>query len=772
MLSHNKKNNLEKKITGGSEITNLSSETPTNSNKVSKLKEILENLIKLLKSKSATQVSLDKPINIKIPDGHDFFKSSTNKLSSGRHALNNLLGSEIFVIENAKEGQVNLLELCNSLTILAKKILTYLKFDNNYIEAFDLFECKTISKENYNSILLNYALLYIGKKALPHEKDKIEEHFLYRDNIKMVYNLGNRHWISFSWNKNGNIYYYDSLQPQKIVYKDDNKFLERINNSNNLQTSIFLDQDNILNNSANLVENNLIDYIKLIKKKRESNFNIFINDTTDIIKELTRTNSLLKPYKIVSKTDFIIKHEGNIYAIGDIHGDIIPLIICLRDCCRVIRKKSNVILKKEVFNFVQHKIDTDLNHQMEKSWNDTTFVDDLNYEWCGGNAYVVFCGDILDNVRNGDIKKPGEFPFEEARIFKFINAINEQAMKQHGRLFKVLGNHDMRNLNGNPYKDCISQFAINYEGYKSNRTLGRLDYFGKGKPGAELIGKDGAFLFLMINNIIFVHGGINTKLLDINNIKKVNESLMKYIYNQDTSIDFSTIGKSTEAQITFGNDDGLTLDRYFGHYKNRKTDKEMCDKLHSQFYKFVNSIKSDDKYKNIFPYNPDKMKLVIGHCTQIKIQRKDMYTTMFGDLISRESYGSGMDINKEFGGKVSSEDPSKNIYGITVSCGDRDSNNIMNLNNPSIYRIDIALSRGFNSDYFPYFDQSRTPQVLKLVCKNDKELVVTVVKSSVDNTNIHLTEQTTTYRIKKQYKQKYEKYKSKYIKLKDEINNI
>jgi hypothetical protein len=756
MLSHNKKNNLEKKITGGSEITNLSSETPTNSNKVTNLKEILENLIKLLKNKNATQVTLDKTINIKIPDGQEFFKSSTNKLSSGRHALNNLLGSEIFVIENAKEGQVNLLELCNSLTILAKKICTYLKFDNNYIEALDLFECKTISKENYNSILLNCALLYIGKKALPHEKDKIEEHFLYRDNIKMVYNLGNRHWISFSWNKNGNIYYYDSLQPQKIVYKDDNKFLERINNSNNLQTSIFIDQDSSLNNSANLVENYLVDYIYILLKKR--NPGIIINNRTELIKELTITNPVLKPYKIVSKTDFMIKHDGDIYAMGDIHGDIIPLIICLRDCCRVIKKKEN-------FYFNQDKIDDDLNKEMNKSWDDKTFADDLNYEWCGGNAYVVFCGDILDNVRHGDIKKPGEFPFEEARIFKFINAINEQAMKQHGRLFKVLGNHDMKNLNGDPSKDCISQFAINYKGYRSNNTLGRLDYFGKGKPGAELIGKDGAFLFLMINNIIFVHGGINTKLLDINNIKKVNESLMKYIYNEGTSIDFSTYGKSIEAQITFGDNDGLTLDRSFG-YKKNKTDKEMCDRLHSQFYKFVNSIKSDDKYKNIFPYNPDKMKLVIGHCTQIKKQKNYMYTTMFTQKISREGKDN-VNFNEEFGGQVSQEDPSRKIYGITVSCGNRNSNGNMDLNDPTIIRLDNAMSRGFNSDYFPYFDDSRTSQVLKI--KNGK---VTVVKSSEKNRNAHLTEQTTTYRGKTQYKQKYEKYKSKYIKLKDEINNI
>lgn len=43
---------------------------------------------------------------------------------------------------------------------------------------------------------------------------------------------------------------------------------------------------------------------------------------------------------------FITNFNSIIYGIGDIHGDIIPLIICLRDCCKVIRKKKDLILNK------------------------------------------------------------------------------------------------------------------------------------------------------------------------------------------------------------------------------------------------------------------------------------------------------------------------------------------------------------------------------------------------------------------------------------------
>jgi hypothetical protein len=233
---------------------------------------------------------------------------------------------------------------------------------------------------------------------------------------------------------------------------------------------------------------------------------------------------------------------------------------------------------------------------MKKEWCDETFKDDLNYEWCGGNSYVVFCGDILDNVRGPIYEKPGEFPFEEARIFKFINSINKQAMEENGRLFKVLGNHDMYNLNGKvktSYSTYVSQYAQNYIGYKQG-ALNRFDYFGKGKPGAHLIGEDGAFLFLMINDFIFVHGGISSSLIDVDKIQKINSSLMTYIYDTTRNNKFDGETNNDENSLTFSHGDGLVLDRYFG-FVNGKTEEEMCETLYNKF----EIICKDMKKKNM-----------------------------------------------------------------------------------------------------------------------------------------------------------------------------
>ena len=450
---------------------------------------------------------------------------------------------------------------------------------------------------------------------------------------------------------------------------------------------------------------------------------------------------------------FITNFNSIIYGIGDIHGDIMPLIICLRDCCKVIRKKNG-------FNFKENKIDNDLILQMEKEWDDETFQDDLNYEWCGNNSYIVFCGDILDNVRGPIYEKPGEFPFEEARIFKFINSINKKAMAQKGRLFKVLGNHDMYNLNGkvkSSYSTFVSKYAKQYQGYKQGAE-GRLDYFGRGKPGAKLIGEDGAYLFLMINDFIFVHGGISNSLITVDRIHKINSSLMKYIYDtNDNNNTFDTETVNDENLLTFSNEynDGLVLDRYFG-FVNGKTEEEMCTTLYNRFQ----IICRDMKKKN-FSCNPDKMKLVIGHCNQnlITSNNNQIFKSGFSRLVTNDL------VSQEFTKPVFKGESSKEhgIYGITVSCGDR-INNTIDYNNPSIFRIDVGMSRGFNlMDDNEDFILSRTPQVLKINYRNSNT-EMSVIKSTLENTKIHLPKIS-----ENPYKSRYKKYKLKYTELKKKV---
>jgi len=466
-----------------------------------------------------------------------------------------------------------------------------------------------------------------------------------------------------------------------------------------------------------------------------------------------------------------------IYAIGDIHGDIMPLIICLRDCCKVIKKKSE-------FNFNQNKLDNDLVEQLSKEWDDKTFKEDLNYEWIGDDSNVVFCGDLLDNVRGDIYKKPQEFPFEEARILIFINIINKQAMKVKGRIYKVLGNHDMYNLNGKSkdfYSSYVSSYAKKYAGYK-NGADNRLDYFYQGKPGAKLLGEDGAYLFLMLKDFIFVHGGISNSLLTVSNLTTLNKSLMEFINGNNNNFNIET--DTIENQITFSNDDedGLVHDRFFG-FKNGKTEDELCSVLYNKFKRICTDFKNEannfsqadiNKFfiaPKQFLCNPDKMKLVVGHCVQNKStdDKNNLFQSSFSKIIN-ENKNNNFIFSQEFGAPIYRGDPSfdnnKAIYGITVSCGDR-KNGVIDFNNPSIFRIDVGMSRGFNTKkYSDEFVYSRTPQVLKIDYSSETP-VITIIKSTLKNTLIHLTDMDVN-----PYAKKYKKYKSKYALLKKIMDNI
>jgi hypothetical protein len=470
---------------------------------------------------------------------------------------------------------------------------------------------------------------------------------------------------------------------------------------------------------------------------------------------------------------------GNIYAIGDIHGDIGPLIICLRDCCKVIKKKAG-------FDFQQNKEDLDLFNEMSKEWNDPTFKEDLNYEWCGKDSIIVFCGDLLDNVRGDIYKKPQEFPFEEARILKFINKINKQAMAVRGRIYKVLGNHDLNNLNGltkTLYSSYVSQYAKDYEGYK-NGAENRLDYFCKGKAGSKLLGEDGAYIFLMINNYIFVHGGISSDLLNYNNIINANESLMKYIYD-DTNTVFDADSVETENLLSSSHD-GILFDRFFGFKQKDVSEEEMCSKLYGKFTSLCRELKDNYdivfKEHNINDYfdfhdenvcDPNKMKLIIGHCNQNKLtsDHNQIYRSTFTKIISSDNK-NGLNYNEEFGEIVETDSNIVDgIYGITVSCGDKDytimsdEEHPINKNYPSIFRIDVGMSRGFNvMDGSPEYLYSRTPQVLKIT-GYPNPVNITIIKSTYENSLIHLKDWNLNA-----YKKKYLKYKNKYLSLKNKLN--
>ena len=183
----------------------------------------------------------------------------------------------------------------------------------------------------------------------------------------------------------------------------------------------------------------------------------------------------------------IINSNNRIISLSDVHGDIHSLIIALRDCGKVIRKKDNINFDpSKIDNSVEILLEYNLNIDLHKKV--PFYKDDLDYEWCGGNTFVVICGDFLDGFRNnfGNYRIPYiksrcdkcmdlEYDQVEIKIFRFINAINKDAMENGGRIFKILGNHEFINLDDNSINNYIPEWTKTLKNYYNGMT--REEYF-------------------------------------------------------------------------------------------------------------------------------------------------------------------------------------------------------------------------------------------------------------------------------------------------------
>ena len=614
-----------------------------------------------------------------------------------------------------------------------------------------------------------------------------------------------------------------------------------------------IDQITEYRNYMDLIENNnftfqhLIDYniniIADILRKYQGQYNkIYYLDNRQVpLKEGSDINDyIIEQIQLlpIAIREVRIKGPlGKIFATSDIHGDIMPLLVNMRDLCQIIKKKEG--FDKPDANNRDYNAIAELNkpyrliarHKTSDIPEKDLYKEDLNYEWCGGNSIFVICGDIIDNVRDNADKKPYEFPMEEAKILMFINAINKQAMAHGGRIFKIIGNHELMNIRatgmgrgfiskyahgmlsneliGNypntPLPRNYTNFNINKYHENENKTIksewsNREKYFMRGNPGALMLAEDNIYVCLAIGDFIFVHGGIYMQ--DIANyyqtIEEANNYLNQYIRGMYPI-------KITDSDSKLGSIIDLTDDRTFGlkydyiqtsrdelnDLSNEELEINMCDYLITRFDKICNNpdlinnahIRASDKnletnykdtdtgskYLNITSNfwidfkkcDPGSLKLVIGHC----IQHSD--NILFNTRKFTRNQDRGDNGYIEYTTPID-KDAKYDKPAINTSCG--------TLENPSIFRVDIGVSRGFNTSY-P--EDPRNPQVLVMEYSNpdsnpDPSLKITVRESPNGNNNTHIPEWCSNECTpleeynggNKLYYLKYLKYKTKYLKLK------
>ena len=437
-------------------------------------------------------------------------------------------------------------------------------------------------------------------------------------------------------------------------------------------------------------------------------------------------------------TKLTISERTRIIALSDIHGDIDALIIALRDCASVISKHSiNDIDSRE---YILETLNLDLNNKEETERYKGH--ENLGFEWTGGDTHVVIIGDSIDNIREGHTphrlnKKTGkvdyittEYPQAELKIILLLNELDKMAIKQGGRVIKLIGNHEAGNFLLDDSENLSSRYSANPDGlyaryYPIENDLRRIDYFKFNNLGFKLFMQRGSGVILKINNNIFVHGQLDGKRNFItydrlNSWLNSNDANGKIDLKYSTYQSFLDLYRDMEGALwkrEYGNEDAINeriTDR-------EKTDK-FCDSVIGDIRKFCEGIECD--IANI--------KIIIGHCPQYNSSISDTLNTTF-----TKKTESGLVTILEPPGETARINTTNDfVFGITMECNKGRREYTQN-SDYLIYKVDVGTSRAFDNeesyesssdsvDNYKKYMLGRTPQVLEI--NNNK---IRIIRSQV-----------------------------------------
>ena len=276
----------------------------------------------------------------------------------------------------------------------------------------------------------------------------------------------------------------------------------------------------------------------------------------------------------------VLKHKRRVIAIGDIHGDMnlginfLKAAKVIEEVCP-IKEFQDKIIKENKYNII---LDQNKNHieklntiSKETTYNEVidhsknqielvyryyeigyncyvkivqednnpnmckTDINDKNrwFKWIGKDTHVVQVGDQIDRCRpygnnictNKSTTKNDED--SDLEIMLFYDSLDKIAMKTKGRVFSLLGNHEIMNVMGD--MRYVSYKGLNEFSEQKNvhdGLLKRKDHF------KTIISRKMACTrstVLVIGNYLFVHGGIASKLAYKYNLIDVNSIIRQFL---------------------------------------------------------------------------------------------------------------------------------------------------------------------------------------------------------------------------------------------------
>jgi len=300
-------------------------------------------------------------------------------------------------------------------------------------------------------------------------------------------------------------------------------------------------------------------------------------------------------YVIEACSDFniyptVISHKARVIAIGDIHGDMnlainfLKIAKLIKEICKkdligkkikehkyILQIKSNKLnheIKTDDFDMAKNQTQlvyryyevenelyvkiiqddnnpNDVSTDEEKKTKCKLFDIDRWFKWTGADTHVVQVGDQVDRCRpfgdytcsNKDTTSKDED--SDMEIMLFYDSLDKIAMKSGGRVFSLLGNHEIMNISGDMRyvsNKGVTEYSPEPKDFEKGLEIRRNVF-------SNILSRKMACTrstLLVIGDYLFVHGGIANKLaykyklIDINQI--IRKFLLSFKSNSDIDI--------------------------------------------------------------------------------------------------------------------------------------------------------------------------------------------------------------------------------------------
>jgi hypothetical protein len=261
----------------------------------------------------------------------------------------------------------------------------------------------------------------------------------------------------------------------------------------------------------------------------------------------------------INEQPSILPAVDRIIVIGDIHGDIEMTVNTLR-VAKLIKPEYDLTNPRTLVNNVLNK--------------------NLHI-WNGKDTVVVQVGDQVDRCRLKNIPcdNPKATKNDEGndwKILQFYTILHQQAQKDGGAIYSLMGNHELMNVMGDmryvSFKG-LKEFD-NYtkpDGYKfANGYEARKWAFQPGNPISEFLACTRQ-MSIIIGSNLFVHAGIVPEIAKKYKIENLNELMSLYLLNK--------LNNSSEyADIFIGSQTSPLWNRVYGNMGIFEQ-KHQCDEL-------------------------------------------------------------------------------------------------------------------------------------------------------------------------------------------------